>query len=222
MSRTIKFIYTAFAKNAKKISRNCSLVLTKFPKPKSQSGNLALNNFCEKGDSLVEVLLAISVLTLVAVGSMAVMNRGNALVQNALMRTSVRAQVNSETEMLYYVRDNNSTLWNDIKTNRVVSEDAAVKSCAGTPGKSFYLDFANVATATTAATSAAAALGATQSTNITPGDGLWIDAVYYPVVAGQNAVPYFDFYIKACWVPLGTASGNQSQSLTIERIYDPS
>jgi hypothetical protein len=49
------------------------------------------------------------------------------------------------------------------------------------------------------------------------GRGIWVDAVYYKAGNG-NSVPYFDFYIKACWTPLGNMP--DSQSVTTVRIYD--
>jgi hypothetical protein len=58
------------------------------------------------------------------------------------------------------------------------------------------------------------------ATGTTVSTGIWIDAIYVPrdVATGNNAVAYFDFYIKACWTPLGGLP--DSRTLTIVRIYD--
>ncbi len=181
----------------------------------------------DKGDTLVEVLLAIAVLSLVAVGSMAVMNRGNGLIQSALERTGVRAEINSQSEMLNYVRDNKPTLWQAIKQSTVSEAAAKDNTCKATTGKSFYLDFANVETVSVPSkvtVDTTTGLAINKSGRATydqaKGGGLWGDAVYYPTVVNGNQEPYFDFYIKACWTPIGSSSGNVSKSITIVRIYD--
>ena len=175
----------------------------------------------ERGDTLVEVLLAITILSIVAIGSMVVMNRGNALVQGALERTAIRAEINSQSEMLHYVRDHNPALWRNIK-GRTVSESNAKNSCLATNGKSFYLNFNDLRNSSAPPTAPSRLATNPDGSLITrsngraeAGNGLWID-----VLSNTSNPKYIDFYIKACWTPIGSASGPQSNSLTIVRIYD--
>jgi type II secretory pathway pseudopilin PulG len=56
----------------------------------------------KKGDTLVEVLFATAVFSLIAVGSMSIMNQGLALSQRSLEITLTRNQMDSQSEMLRF------------------------------------------------------------------------------------------------------------------------
>lgn len=56
-----------------------------------------------RGDTLVEVLFAVSVFSLVAVGGLAVMNQGAAASQRSLEITLVREQMDSQAETLRFL-----------------------------------------------------------------------------------------------------------------------
>ena len=173
----------------------------------------------QRGDSLLEVMLAISVMSMIAVGSMTVMNRGNNVTINSLWRTGARAAINSQAELLMYLHENNSSAYKAAfidghnSTASTASGDE-VKKATGESGsngnttsaKPFYLD------ATGAIKSGGAGCG-TAAAGVAPGRGVWIDAVRY--------ANYTDFYIKACWTGQhGMASSGNSNSVTIVRIYD--
>lgn len=55
------------------------------------------------GDTLIEVLFAVSVFSLVAVGGLAVMNQGSAASQRALEITLVREQMDAQAETLRFL-----------------------------------------------------------------------------------------------------------------------
>ncbi len=57
----------------------------------------------QRGDTLIEVMFAFSVFALVAVGSLAVMNRGIATAQQSLEITLVRAQMDAQAEAIRYI-----------------------------------------------------------------------------------------------------------------------
>ena len=56
-----------------------------------------------RGDTIIEVLLGITIFSMVAVGAMAVMNRGAAIAQQSLEITLARQQVDVQAEMLRYI-----------------------------------------------------------------------------------------------------------------------
>ena len=58
-----------------------------------------------RGDTIIEVLLAVTIFSLVAVGSMVLMNRGVAMAQQSLETTLVRQQIDAQAEMLRFVHD---------------------------------------------------------------------------------------------------------------------
>ncbi|HRQ97915.1 MAG TPA: hypothetical protein PK265_01130 [Candidatus Saccharibacteria bacterium] len=57
----------------------------------------------DKGDTLIEVLFAVSVFSLVAVGGISIMNQGSAASQRSLEITLVRQQIDSQAETLRFL-----------------------------------------------------------------------------------------------------------------------
>lgn len=188
----------------------------------------------QRGDTLIEVLLAIGILTAAIVGGLAIMNRGNAEAYNALERSQVRAEVAGQAEMLHYLRDqyllaraNNQQpvsgtpagLWEEIRTTYATDEDTPDQGdCSEPRAGSFFINTSGTDLAINAfsypaneATDAAAVAG----------NGLWIEAVTPAAYVGAQPAPqygYIDFYVKACWNPAG---GTIKQNLsTVVRLYE--
>lgn len=166
----------------------------------------------QRGDTLVEVMLAIAVLGVVVVGCMSIMNRSNRNILDAIERTAVRTDINSQTEMLNYARDHHaiSTLWNNIKSRSVTNANSIGGSCQKN-SNSFYLYRSGGSVVMKYGSDILDA----SSSRAVPGKGLWVDAV---IVEANNEVPYLDFYIKACWTRLG--SNVKASSSTVVRLYD--
>lgn len=59
----------------------------------------------EKGDTLIEVLFAITVFSLVVVSGLALMNQGSAASQRALETTLVRQQIDNQAETLRFLHE---------------------------------------------------------------------------------------------------------------------
>ena len=59
----------------------------------------------QKGDTIVEVLFAITVFAMVAVGSLAIMNQGIATAQRSLEITLVRQQIDAQAEAIRYIHE---------------------------------------------------------------------------------------------------------------------
>lgn len=57
----------------------------------------------ERGDTIIEVLFAVAVFAMVAVGSMAIMNQGTATAQRSLEITQVRQQIDAQAEAIRYI-----------------------------------------------------------------------------------------------------------------------
>src|SRR5690349_17320208 len=57
----------------------------------------------QRGDTIVEVLFAVTVFAMVAVGSMAIMNQGIASAQRSLEITLVRQQIDAQAEAIRYI-----------------------------------------------------------------------------------------------------------------------
>lgn len=57
----------------------------------------------ERGDTIVEVLFAVAVFAMVAVGSLAIMNQGTATAERSLEITLVRQQIDAQAEAIRYI-----------------------------------------------------------------------------------------------------------------------
>ncbi len=62
-----------------------------------------LKNCYKRGDTIIEVLFGISIFSLVAVGGLAIMNKGTAVAQRALEITLVRQQIDAQAETLRFL-----------------------------------------------------------------------------------------------------------------------
>lgn len=180
------------------------------------------SNSCERGDTLVEVLLSVVVLSVVIVGAITMMARGLANMQTSVGHTQVRLSIAGQTEMLRYLRDGYlqnpqgtvGQLWMSLFSGSAPyanTTQSAYGACAVTTGKrGFYLDQSSGNVVVTAFDPAL------QPTIIaTPGRGLWIEAT-----RSNNVAPaYVNFQLRGCWPGIG--SNPQQQAVTVVRLYDP-
>ena len=176
----------------------------------------------QRGDTLVEVLMSLVVLSMVIVGAVTLMNRGLQSVQIALEHSQTRQEVNRQIELLRYLRDQysvNATSADGITWSSVISTSNATATdytgCTVTSGKAgtaFYLDRVG---------------GVVQRVNFNPslqpttyataGRGLWVE-----VDPSTGVTPaYIDVVVRACWQASGS-TGGQQQTVTAVRLYDPS
>lgn len=179
----------------------------------------------QRGDTLVEVLMAIVIMSVIIVGTLTIMSRGLASGQLSVEHSQVRLHVNGQLDLLTYLRDQylidpNSAAaatWKQILDNTNTQPFEYDGTCAPTPAKlgptntTFYL------------TKAAGVVtrqpfnpALTPATIAIPGRGLWVEA--------RNALqatnpPYVDLVIRACWA----ASGGLGEQLTVTaiRLYTP-
>lgn len=199
-----------------------------------------------KGDTLVEVLFAITIFSLVAVGGLSIMNQGTATSQRALEITLVRQEIDAQAEALRFLnssyiaayRTNDSyksttpagqwdlMLDSILATANVSASDFGGTSCGGAPNGSFVI---NTRDATFVAPSEGRITGAQtfsqvvydSSDQVVSAEGIWVEAVRSQdsVDIYQQNTGYIDFHIRACW-----DSPGQSIPVTIGtivRLYEP-
>lgn len=108
----------------------------------------------QRGDTIVEVLFAVTIFSMVAVGGLSLMNQGTAMSQRSLEISLVRDQIDAQADALRYVHDAyianydengaaSSSVWNEIAAEHSVpkaqefSEMADGQTCklpTATPG----------------------------------------------------------------------------------------
>lgn len=185
-----------------------------------------------RGDTLVEVLLGVTIFSLVAVISLEAMNRGMAISQYALETTLVRQQIDAQAEMLRYIHDTKSDVWKKLVDNNAVNVAAVgenegglgVESCpdsfavkefalAATPSHTPKLSILNNPGDYKLAETYARVDGDSRKTY-----GISVRLVRPNTATGSKDNNKYDAYIKACWMPVG--SKMPATIGTIVRLYD--
>ena len=179
----------------------------------------------QRGDTLVEVLIATSILGAAIVGGLTAMNAGYAVASNSVERTQVQATMNSQLAMIKYARDaffranqqasdNGSKLWVALMS-KVTTAASSQTVCNGNvpqPVNGFYI---NDDLSTLTDTSVIDYSGTAATALAAPGAGMWIEGRQ----SSGGSVKYVDFYVKACWQAIGTSP--QQEERTVMRLYVP-
>lgn len=200
------------------------------------------------GDTLVEVLIAITVFSLVVVTATSIMSSGVASTQRALESTEVRQEIDSQAATLRFMHnafvtsyvpnvapsvDTPAGQWyqmiNFVKASGLTqaSQFGSLSSstCAAVPNGSFILNTrkAKVSTAYAVFLNASvySKVNYDSANDITTADGIWIEGIRSATSSdvSQSNIGYIDFHIRACWNSVG-----QTAPLTlgtIVRLYDP-
>lgn len=159
----------------------------------------------QRGDTLVEVLLATVVISVVIAGAYTLTNRATRLNQLSFERTTA---VNQMREQIEYIRGmqigaRNDAGWASL-TSYFSSTNPVYDNCIPTAtGKPFYAD-------PTQPYDTSAAVNTYSAGNDAYPDfyDVWVEA-YKP--SGQN---YIDFHVRACWQGAG-GSGEQRAALVL-------
>lgn len=198
----------------------------------------------ERGDTIIEVMLAVTVFAMLAVGVVVTMNRGAAIAEQSLEITLVRQQIDSQADLLRYVHsrymagDNEYTvLWASLRADANNTPSGSVSqlgvaSCP-TPAAAQQRGFALYTTASGVIKRTAggvwyapadtyAQINYSNPTAPYMARGLHIKMLRAGTVATGGSSTHakaFDAYINACWDRIG---GGPPQTMgTIVRLYDP-
>ena len=185
-----------------------------------------------RGDTLVEVLLGVTIFSLVAIIALETMNRGMAIAQYSLETTLVRQQVDAQAEMIRYAHDMKNDTWKKLVDNNSVSVSAVndnegnlgVEKCpddfstkefalAATPSLASKISILNNPGDYKAAETYARVDSDTKKTY-----GVSVRLVKPSTTTGSRDSNKYDAYIKACWMPVG--SKMPATIGTIVRLYD--
>lgn len=198
----------------------------------------------DRGDTIVEVLFAVAIFSLVAISAMAIMNQGTASAQRSLEITQVRQQIDAQATMLRYIQQEQAAtatsggngLWQSIIADRTVASaedfdsmtDGSGRCQSSIPTRAFVLsanptgialrDRAVIRSMNGAAPDLSPYSRLVYDNNtFKTADGIWIQAVRQNTNA--NRPNFVDFHIRACWDSPGSS---QPVTLgTIVRLYEP-
>ena len=189
----------------------------------------------ERGDTLVEVTVAMAVLGLMLAASLAVINRGLMGVSNAVERTSVRASLSSQAELLRYVFDDpvtNKNVYEQILKRTKPNNNLGQNGCK-IGGGGFYLSVNNKtgtspvepvemheldpAKTQQLANNVYGQPEAGRIGNSNESNGIWIEGDKHDA---QNGMPgYIDFYVRACWTPHAAQQPGSGRMESNVRVY---
>lgn len=196
----------------------------------------------QRGDTLIEVILAFSVFALAAVGAMAIMNQTAAQAEDSLELGLVRRQINDQVEILRflhvsYMADPQSTSGPGATFRYLIDHYSSTTqastfgdpSCADTiprAGATFALNEHQLADGSPAAgVLTGAALEPARAATAPPfaqldqdagvSYGIWIEGVRSP--AAQTPA-FVDFQVRACWDTPGSSSAPHTLG-TIARFF---
>lgn len=185
------------------------------------------------GDTIVEVMVAFAVFTVVAVGTSSIMNRGISIVERSLETTLVRQQIDAQAELIRYARSAELATWDTIvaKAKTVTATPALTTSaCSDTaPPNSFMLSIDTSVTpnelryyelaVSPSPYSAASVNSRFDVSGASPKfQGIWV----VPTVSGDSSpsavTAAYDMHIGTCWY---APDSDKPVALgTIVRLYD--
>lgn len=200
----------------------------------------------QRGDTIIEVLLAVTVFSLVAVGSMTIMNRSANLAQQAVEITLVRQQLDAQAEALRaahqaYSRiatvERDSSGWTELKS---FASSSSIDVSGGCPTQSrlntrnAFIMNPNSGGVLTTNESAVYSIIEGDDVPVYPqvitdetmegssvrGYGLWIEVrAATPGSDTANVPAAYNFRIRACWNGVGAGTAPMQLETTV-RLYD--
>ena len=181
----------------------------------------------KRGDTIIEVMFAFVIFSLVVVGSVMLMNKGIALAQQSLEITQVRSQIDAQITMIKYLQQQtDDTIWRQLLANEV---GAPVDSFGGTSScptvtelqakKAFFLARKGspaIIDATSIGPTSyqdAVAYSIVDQTTLTPkAYGMWVQ------LAKAEGAGAYDVHVRACWGSIGAS--RPMMIGTVVRLYD--
>lgn len=196
----------------------------------------------ERGDTIIEVMFAVTIFSMIAVGSLTIMNQSLSVAQRSLEITLVRQQMDAQAEALRFINQSYTANfqrsgpaptgvaaeWLTI-TSKAVGQATTFGDAIGTTCPTTMPTGAFIVNAQTAKVWSQTPKSMTDANPppfsqvrydgtgaITDAYGIWVEAVRSGSV-GQ--LGYVDFHIRTCWNSPG--SNVVSTLGTIVRLYEP-
>ena len=184
----------------------------------------------ERGDTLIEVLLALAVMAMVITVSLRTMNDGFSKLMVSAQRSETQALIYGQMALIRAAHtkaeESTSTAgdWTKILTAVApVGTVANANGCTAIAGSKFW--FTTPVGAGSNWTDATVSINFTQTTSSlsypVPGNGLWVEFIKKDTDnnAGTKNDNYYEFYVKACWNGPGSSTTKQ-QIKSVMRLYE--
>lgn len=188
----------------------------------------------QRGDTIIEVVLAFAVFSMVSIGAMTIMGQGSNTAQRALEITQVRQYIDSQAQALRAAQQAHTaaggvatTEWRKIALTGAANDSQKYADETRCPVEnditgSFIMNPDNAAAVTTGswfrdinAATAPPYAKVTTSSGV-EAHGMWIERSFDE---GGNGPDSFDFVVRACWFGAGLSTPLQLE--TSVRLYEP-
>lgn len=203
----------------------------------------------ERGDTLIEIMLAFSILSAVIVGAFIIMNQGISTAQNSLEINLVRNQIDTQAELLRHLNNGKLTSIGRASNQVAIQWDSAVDGAAAgldsaqaydhidsvekctpseLPSRAFFIDpktgtvvrYSGMDAARFREAQTFAQIQEDSAINQMVTNMLWVEAVQSPSSDRLGLTRHYDFHIRACWEGSGPRVGLMKLG-TIVRLYVP-
>jgi type II secretory pathway pseudopilin PulG len=201
------------------------------------------------GDTLIEVIFAITVFSFIVVTAMSLMNQGAAAAQRSLEITTVRQQMDGQAEVLRFLHESYVEAYQSGQSFDIIdgastpaeeyykviqeatgrgeaSKFGDPKLCTTRDLKDFILNSRTAKLITTKiqpgvfkAAPIYAQITFITGNQVLNSEGIWIEGIRSDDSVDSTAPGYIDYHIRACWDVPGS---NLPMNLgTIVRLYEP-
>ncbi len=202
-------------------------------------------NKARRGDTIIEVLVAITIFSMIAISAILLMNSGLATSQRSLEITAARQQIDGQAEALRFIHGSYVENYAPGATyapgtpaaqyvavlGRTVAQASSFTEITACPAANTLTSNKFVMNPYTGRIETAADIprvaqtspmivytGNASTPTFSHSEGLWVEAVA-STASSSGGVGFVDFHIRACW-----DSPGQSTPMTIGtivRLYDP-
>jgi Tfp pilus assembly protein PilV len=163
-------------------------------------------NQAQRGDTIVEVLLATVVISIVIVGAYTLTNRATRINQTAIERTTATNLVKQQIEFIrgMHTYGRSDAAWQEIETNYAANVQPSYALCEPTSGSDpFKADTAG-------------GYNDANTVNDYTADGalfqVWAEAY-------QASPSYIDIHVRACWIGIGNSGDlGMQRSISVLRL----
>lgn len=153
---------------------------------------LLINN---RGDTIVEVLIAIALVSAILIGAYSLSNKATQTNQLAYERSRAADFVKEQSEYLRAARQENRTVWADITNANTHPLIATFYNCKTTPADN---NLTNTLDGEFYLSGDASGLTVNDSVKVT-------NDLYYTWIARKtDGDGYYDFYVYTCWEGMGS------------------
>lgn len=210
---------------------------------------LGLRHKYSRGDTLIEVLFSVAVFSLVAVGSLTLMNQGSNTSQRALEISLVRQQIDSQAEALRFLHDAYVVSYKSGQDSYSIDtpsgqwrsmvrfiDDADIQSASNfgdqtecprtAPTGSFIINtelaqFVDTTKLNFESADTYSRVIYDDLSVLSKTRGIWVEAIASDsnITLSEGEVRFIDFHIRACWDSVGLSVPMTIG--TIVRLYEP-